>query len=144
MLECLILGDNIGIGLSMVRPACVQMTASGTNSFNWYKDFNKRPGYYATMYQYVVISIGIYDHDGIDTEQNIMDIRSKITSEKVIWLMPSPVKRKKQYDFIMKYVKECGDIPIDVYPYTGIDDIHPPTLNDYKKLSNEITWRLKQ
>ena len=42
MLECLIIGDSIGYGLSMARPDCVQIAVSGINSWNWYMLFNKR------------------------------------------------------------------------------------------------------
>jgi hypothetical protein len=144
MLECLIIGDSIGVGLSMVKPECVQIAVSGINSYNWYKDFGKRPAYDMVQYRYVIISIGTNDHAGIETEQNIMNIRSKITADKVIWLMPNPQKRKNQFEIIMKYVRELGDIPIDVYPHTGKDDIHPATMDAYKKLSGEINWRLKR
>jgi len=144
MLECLILGDSIGVGLAMAKPECVQMAVGGINSYNWYKDFGKRPAYDMTQYKIVVISIGTNDHDGIETEQNIMNIRSKIVADKVIWLLPSGTKRRKQHDIVLKYAKELGDIPMDIYSFTGKDDIHPATLDAYKKLSGEINWRLKR
>ena len=143
MLECLIIGDSIGYGLSMARPDCVQMTVSGINSWNWYKDFGKRPAYDMAKYKVVVVSIGTNDHDGIDTEDNIATIRSRIIADKVVWLLPSQLKRRKQYQIVMDYCRQVGDICMDIDNFTGQDRIHPPTLKAYRELSNEINYRTK-
>ena len=35
MLECLIVGDSIAVGVSQVRPECASIAKSGINSRDW-------------------------------------------------------------------------------------------------------------
>ena len=72
MLECLIIGDSIGVGVSQVRTECMSIVKSGINSNTW-KNTNITKLQPAKV---LIISLGANDLKGHDTEGNVREIRS--------------------------------------------------------------------
>lgn len=129
MLECLIVGDSIAVGVSQVRPECQSIAKSGINSSNWNKlHLNKlRPT------KTLIISLGANDL-GIDTEANIRKLREKAQADRVFWLLPSQKLKPDQVRAVKFVAQDFGDTVIP-RPEKDIsaDGVHP-TYKGYKVL----------
>jgi lysophospholipase L1-like esterase len=132
MLECLIVGDSIGVGVSQVRKECVAYVKSGINSHNWNKIYMNKLQPTKTM----IISLGANDL-GINTEGNIRSLRTNAQAQKVFWLLPSQKLKPKQVEAVKLVAAEFGDTVIP-RPESDIsaDGVHP-TGKGYKKLADQ-------
>jgi len=131
MLECLIVGDSIAVGVSQVRKECSAIVKSGINSKDWnHKHIEKlKPA------KTLIISLGANDYKGIDTESNIRSLRVKANAQRVFWLLPSNKLKPNQVLAVKKVAEEFGDVVIP-RPEKDIsaDGVHP-TYKGYKELS---------
>ncbi len=85
MLECLIIGDSIAVGVDMAAPReCVSYAQGGYNSWQWNRRWRGVPLEADT----VVISLGTNDHRYVNTERELLRIRSRIRANRVVWVMP--------------------------------------------------------
>jgi lysophospholipase L1-like esterase len=133
MLECLIVGDSIAVGVSQVRPECQAIAKSGINSSNW----NKLHLHKLKPTKTLIISLGANDL-GINTEENIRKLREKAQAERVFWLLPSYRLKPEQVRAVKFVAIEYGDtvIPRPEKDISG-DGVHP-TYKGYKVLG-ELT-----
>lgn len=131
MLECLIVGDSIAVGVSQVRPECKSIAKSGINSANWNKQHLNKLQPTKTM----IISIGANDL-GVDTDANIRKLRKAAQADRVFWLLPSQKLKPEQYRFVKFVAQEYGDTVIP-RPERDIsaDGVHP-TYKGYKVLGD--------
>ena len=132
MIDCLVLGDSIAVGVSQARPECVAYAKVGINSRDWFNQNFKYSPYIADT---VIISLGSNDYKNIKTESELRTIRQLTISNRVYWILPA-IKPDIRIA-VNKIAKEFGDIvlerPIkDMSP----DGIHP-TGKGYKKLAEE-------
>lgn len=134
-LECLIIGDSIASGLAKVRPECISVAEIGISSRNWYITNHKRPLVDMAEYKTVVISLGSNDSDNTDYERWIRKTRDTVKADRVIWLLPSPVKKTKQHEAVNRVAYEHGDSVVDLTSIVGPDKIHPPTVAAYQALA---------
>ena len=74
MLECLIVGDSIGVGLSNVMTECQSYSIGGYNTYQWNKKFDGKD----INKDYVIISLGSNDHKYVKTNKELLNLRSKI------------------------------------------------------------------
>jgi lysophospholipase L1-like esterase len=129
MIECLIVGDSIAVGVSQVRRECQSIAKSGINSSNWNKlHLNK-----LVPTKTLIISLGANDL-GIDTEANIRKLREKAQAQRVFWLLPSQRLKPDQVRAVKFVAIEYGDTVIP-RPEKDIsaDGVHP-TYKGYKAL----------
>jgi lysophospholipase L1-like esterase len=133
MLECMIIGDSIAVGVSQIRKECTAIAKSGINS----KDWNTQHLDKLKPTKTLIISLGANDYKGIDTETNIRKLRTKVQAEKVFWLLPSNKLKPLQVKVVEQVAKEYGDNIIN-RPETDIssDGVHP-TYTGYKKLAEK-------
>lgn len=133
MLECLIVGDSIGVGVSQVRKECTAIVKSGINS----KDWNNKHLSKLEPTKTLIISLGANDYKGIDTESNIRRLRVNSKADKVFWLLPSSKLKPAQVESVKRVAIEFGDTVIP-RPETDIsaDGVHP-TYTGYKKLAEK-------
>lgn len=131
MIECLIVGDSIAVGVSQVRKECVSYAKSGINSHNWNKIYAHKLQPTKTL----IISLGANDL-GINTEGNIRSLRTNAQAEKVFWLLPSQKLKPKQVEAVKQVAAEFGDTVIP-RPEKDIsnDGVHP-TYKGYKVLGD--------
>lgn len=129
MLECLILGDSIAIGVSQYRPECVSYAQVGITSKAWNNKFLTR----VVGSKTIIISLGSNDWNADTTLQEIMTLREVVNSKRVFWIMPS----------IKPTIQEMIEIVADrynddiIYPkQISKDGVHP-TRNGYKILAKE-------
>jgi lysophospholipase L1-like esterase len=129
MIECLIVGDSIAVGVSQVRRECQSIAKSGINSSNW----NKLHLHKLKPTKTLIISLGANDL-GIDTEANIRKLREKAQAERVFWLLPSQRLKPDQVRAVKFVAIEYGDTVIP-RPEKDIsaDGVHP-TYKGYKVL----------
>jgi len=130
MLECLILGDSIAVGVGLYRPKCTVYVQQGINSKNYNLTYNKTN----LKAQTVIISLGSNDYEKIDTRKELLDLRKRVDAEKVYWILPA-IKPDIQ-DIIENIATTHGDWIVRI-PNLSNDGIHP-TMTGYKKLA-EIT-----
>ena len=136
MLECLVIGDSIGSGIASVMPQCIRMAEPAISSKGWFTKYGDRPALDMQAYKFTVISLGTNDeHVPIAT---LKKIRDKLTTTRVMWILPSAEKRMKQRQMVFDLAISYGDIPIDISPYVGSDKIHPPTVSAYQNVAKKI------
>lgn len=126
MLDCLILGDSIAKGISDIRKECVAYVQSGINTRDWNNRFVKqvRPA------RTTIISLGSNDFKNLNTEIELVALRSFVNSNHVFWILPA-IKPEKQ-EIVRKIARLYGDTFINI-PELSSDKIHP-TYNGYKQL----------
>lgn len=128
MLDCLIIGDSIAVGVAEVRRDCDSIAVVGIGS----EKFNRRYGTDDRLsggYSTVVISLGTNDRDA--SKETLLAIRDRIGAERVLWILP-PKSKPTQRAAVMEVAKACQDGTIstaDVSP----DGIHP-TARGYKTI----------
>lgn len=133
MLECLIVGDSIAVGVSQVRKECVSIAQSGINSRDWNKQYLSK----LQPTRVLIISLGANDYSSLRTEDNLRELRTRAQAERIFWLLPSSTLKPKQVDIVKKIANEFGDVIIN-RPESNIspDGVHP-TYQGYKELANK-------
>jgi len=126
MLECLILGDSIAYGVSNIRTECVAYAKSGINSTDWNNKYRNK----IVDSKVTIISLGTNDVKNLNTEVELIALRSRIEVGHVYWIMP-PIKPEKQ-KIVRSIAKAYGDSIIHISELST-DRIHP-TYNGYKQL----------
>lgn len=134
MIDCMIVGDSIAVGVSMARPECVSYARGGWNSWQWNKDYlAKSVGQPARI---VIISLGANDHAGVKTEQELRKMRQAIQGQRVFWIDPGQGRKPVPHAAIVKIAQEYGDTilprPRD---HMSADGIHP-TGRGYRVLAD--------
>ena len=133
MLECLIIGDSIGVGVSQVRKECSAIVKSGINSSTWKTtNINKlQPA------KVIIISLGANDLKSHNTEDNVRQIRAAAKADKVYWILPNENLKPKAVMDVTKVASEFGDTIIE-RPKTDMsaDNVHP-TGTGYRKLAEK-------
>ena len=126
MLECLILGDSIAYGVSNIRTECVAYAKSGINSSDWNDKYRNK----IVNSKVTIISLGTNDVKNLNTEVELIALRSRIEVGHVYWIMP-PIKPEKQ-KIVRSIAKTYGDSIIRISELST-DKIHP-TYRGYKQL----------
>jgi len=132
MIDCLIVGDSIAVGVSQVRPECASIAKSGINSHDW----NKKNLHRLQPTRTLIISLGANDA-GINTEANIRSLRTNAQADRVFWLLPSQRLKPRQVEAVQLVAQEFGDTIIP-RPESNIsaDGVHP-TYRGYKILGDQ-------
>jgi lysophospholipase L1-like esterase len=126
MIECLILGDSIAKGISQVRTECVAYAQSGINSKDWNDAYVKKIKPAKTT----IISLGSNDFKNLNTEIELVALRTHVNSDQVFWIVPA-IKPEKQ-ELVKKIARHFGDTFI-IIPELSPDKVHP-TYKGYRQL----------
>lgn len=130
MLDCLIIGDSIAVGVHTQRWECTAYAKSGWNTQQWNRDYLTNNLSANT----VIISLGSNDHQNIRTKAELQRIREKVGSKATVyWILPA-IKPEIQA-IVRSMAQEYGDI---VLPITQLskDGVHP-TIKGYKELAEK-------
>jgi lysophospholipase L1-like esterase len=132
MLECLIIGDSIAVGIHQARPECVAYAKVGLNTQQWNRDYLKNN----LSAKSVIISLGANDHAGVRTKAEFQRIREKVgTDARVFWILPA-IKPEIQA-LVQQMATEYGDTVISrPKGNMSADGIHP-TGRGYKILGDQ-------
>lgn len=131
MLDCLILGDSIAVGVAQVRKECVSYSKGGINSHQW---VNQNIGKMPIEAKSVIISLGSNDHKYVKTEAELHTIRQLTKAQRVYWIMPS-IDKPEVKEAIKKVAAQYGDIVISTNRIQT-DGVHPSWAG-YKELARQ-------
>jgi lysophospholipase L1-like esterase len=131
MLECLIIGDSIAVGVSEFRKECRAHVQGGITSQGFIKKFGDTP----EPAKIVVISLGANDYS-IETEPHIEQIRKNTKAAVVFWLLPRQDRVPKAVAAVRAVAARYGDQVIDRPKDVSPDGIHP-TARGYRELADK-------
>ena len=134
MLECLIVGDSIAVGVSQVRKECVSYSKGGINSYQW---LNQYVGKTPLQAKTVIISLGSNDHKYVKTETELRTIRELTKADRVYWILPS-IDKPEVKASVKKIAEEYGDI-ILATSRIQTDGVHPSWAG-YKELAEKSRY----
>ena len=127
MIDCLIIGDSIAVGIGMHQKQCVTQAVSGYTSARWNNQFKANPK--ATN---VIISLGTNDL-GINTYIELRQLRERISARDVKWIVP-PIADAQAA--VLAVANEYKDVLVYIKELSG-DKIHP-TPQEYQRLGEQI------
>jgi len=130
MIDCLVLGDSIAVGVYHHVAPCESLSKGGWNTAQWNRDYLK----YDLTANTVIISLGSNDHKGIKTQEELERLREKVQAGRVFWILPAI---KPDIQRIVKVIAALyGDT---VVPITRLqpDKIHPSWAG-YKQIAKEV------
>lgn len=134
MIECLILGDSLAVGVGQVRTECVTQAKSGINSY----DYVNRHILHTkgnTQAKHVIISLGSNDTKNIDTFEELDTLRQLVKADRVYWIVPAikEDKRKAVWAVANKY----HDNVIESRNHDLSPDKVHPTYKGYTSIANQ-------
>jgi lysophospholipase L1-like esterase len=132
MLECLILGDSLAVGVGQIRTECATYAKSGINSY----DYVNRHILHTkgnNQAKTVIISLGSNDTKNIDTFEELDTLRQLVKADRVYWILPNikETKRRAVWEVARKY----NDHVLDARGVDRSQDTVHPTYNGYKELA---------
>jgi len=134
MIDCLIIGDSIAVGVSMVRKECVSYAKSGWNSSKWNKEYLDTAS--AKAYRTIVISLGANDTQNMPTELELRKMREAIRGTRVFWISPGLERKPRAQAAIERIAAEYGDTVLSrPKEHMSGDGVHP-TMTGYKILAD--------
>ncbi len=135
MLDCLIFGDSIAVGIHQFKKECVAYAEMGINSRNFNKKYvnNKKNDYGSEV---AIISLGSNDYQGIKTFEELVRLREKVKSQRVYWILPNQEKFPGQVKDVNMVAEKYNDFVITPKHYTK-DKVHPK-MSGYREISEEI------
>ncbi len=120
MIDCLILGDSIALGVGQVRTACETVARVGVSSANYVHTlFGPAPKVAA----HIVISLGVNDDPSAHTLEMLRLMRRQLRAGTVTWLLPG--LREGARRAIGAVAAENGDRLVDTRAQAGPDGLHP-------------------
>jgi lysophospholipase L1-like esterase len=120
MLSCIMVGDSIAVGVGQARPECETIAQVGISSSRYIATLLPAGQTEAAT---AVISLGVNDDASLDTIGNLREVRSRIVSPNVIWLLPALKENVRA--MIRTVAAENGDRTLDTRPQAGRDHLHP-------------------
>jgi hypothetical protein len=120
MLECLIIGDSIAVGVGSVSPQCETIAKIGINSKNFVVSYKYIPSAKTT-----IISLGSNDGN-TDFSKYLKSLRNGI-SGKVIWILSA--NNEKARVITLNIARQNGDSVVYLSKFKSHDGIHPKSYS---------------
>ncbi len=120
MLDCIILGDSIAVGVGQARPACTTVARTGITSTAYVQTLLPTAPRAAAS---AIISLGVNDDASVATLDNLRHLRRSVTATHVTWLLPGLKDDIRRH--IRAVAQENGDRTLDTAPEAGPDRLHP-------------------
>jgi lysophospholipase L1-like esterase len=130
MIECLVLGDSIAVGLHQQMPQCESLSKGGWNTAQWNRDYLRHDLTANT----VIISLGSNDHKHIKTQTELERLRDKVQAGRVFWILPA-IKPNIQ-EIVKKVAAQHGDTVVPIARLQP-DGVHPSWAG-YKELARVV------
>lgn len=129
MLDCIVPGDSIEVGVGQARADCQTIAVSGITSEHYVQMFAGAPQAHTA-----IISLGVNDGDSVATADNLARLRGRVVADTVYWLLSGTNQHIR--DTVRAIAGRFGDRLIDVLPLAGPDHIHPDRTG-YARLAAE-------
>lgn len=114
-MDCIAVGDSIAVGIGQAAHCTVNAKVGASSSYIAGLDI-------ATGKDITVISAGSNDPTNPKLRSNLDKIRSKITSKRVIWILPY---NRKAAAVVKAVAVQHGDGYIDLSAFKTRDGVHP-------------------
>jgi lysophospholipase L1-like esterase len=121
LLDCLVLGDSIAVGVGQAKPACHVVAEVGITSERYVH--TRLIAHTAHTARIAIISLGVNDSADVDTVDNLLRLRHAITARTVYWLLAGTNQRARDAARMVAF--RFHDRLIDVAPLAGPDHLHP-------------------
>lgn len=134
MLECLILGDSLAVGVGQIRKECITYAKSGINSY----DYVNRHVLHTqgnTAAKTVIISLGSNDTKQIDTYEELLALRQLVQADRVYWILPNIKEEKRKQVWLV--ANKFKDNVIDARQSDRSPDNVHPTYQGYKDIAKK-------
>jgi lysophospholipase L1-like esterase len=128
MLECLIIGDSIAVGIAQHRSECVSYAQVGITSAAWNNKFLGKNLESRTT----TVSLGTNDSSTFKTFEELLALRLNLTG-RVQWILPANGTDRQAP--VVRVAKMFGDTTF-LIPEISKDKIHP-TTRGYRELAKE-------
>jgi lysophospholipase L1-like esterase len=124
MIDCVIIGDSIAVGVSQARPECHAKAHIGWDSKRW--NLAYLPQVASKSIKTLIISLGANDTNRVPTESELRKLRAAVKADKVFWIGLALHRKPTQNAIVEQIAKEFGDEVIK-RPTTNIspDNVHP-------------------
>ena len=132
MIECLILGDSIAVGIAQHRPDCVVEAKIGINSEDYANGLFRH--FVVEGSKKTIISLGSNDAY-VESYGPMLAIRELIKGD-VVWILSS--NNDESRFAALTIAKHYGDSVIDTESYPLSKDGVHPTANSYKLIANSF------
>ena len=132
MLDCLILGDSLAVGVGQIRKECVTYAKSGINSH----DYVNRHVLHTqgnTSAKTVIISLGSNDFKNINTYDELDTLRQLVKADRVYWILPNIKETKRKA--VEMVAEKYKDNIIDARHHDRSPDNVHPTYRGYKSIA---------
>ncbi len=129
MLECLIVGDSIAVGIAQHRQECVSYAQVGITSGGWNNKFLSKN----LNAKHTLVSLGTNDYSAFKTFEELLALRKNLNTN-VTWILPA--NGTDRQTAVVKVAQMYGD-PTIVIPELSKDKIHP-TAKGYKELAKQF------
>jgi lysophospholipase L1-like esterase len=134
MLECLILGDSLAVGIGQIRKECATYAKSGINSYD-YVNRHLLHTQGNTQAKTVIISLGSNDTKNIDTFEELDTLRQLVKADRVYWILPNVKETKRKA--VWEVAKKRNDWVIDARGSDRSPDAVHPTYKGYKDIAEK-------
>ena len=124
MIDCVVLGDSIAVGIGSVSPQCETIAKVGINSKNFVVSNRYIPKAKTT-----VISLGSNDGNA-DFSKYLRELRKK-ASGKVIWILSANNDKARQ--IALNIARQNGDSVVYLSSFATADGIHPKSYSSVAK-----------
>ena len=132
MLECLILGDSLAVGVGQIRTECATYAKSGINSYDYVNRHILHTGG-NTSAKTVIISLGSNDLKNIDTYDELDTLRQLVKADRVYWILPNIKETKRRAVGLV--AEKYKDNVIDARNHNVSPDKVHPTYKGYKSIA---------
>lgn len=135
MLECLILGDSLAVGVGQIRQECKTYARSGINSYDYVNRHILYTESVDKVAKTVIISLGSNDYKSINTYEELRTLRQLVKADRVYWILPA-IKDTKRAN-VKKVAEKYNDFIIDSREHQlSADGVHP-TYKGYKDIAKQ-------
>ena len=135
MLECLIMGDSLAVGVGQIRTECVTYAKSGINSYDYVNRHVLHTKTDQKEAKTVIISLGSNDTKQIQTYEELDTLRQLVKADRVYWILPN-IKEQKRKEVWM-VADKYKDVVIDARQHDRRPDGVHPTYKGYKSIAQE-------
>lgn len=124
-MDCIAVGDSIAVGVGQAAHCSINAKVSVSSSYiaNHTVSSNK---------SVAIVSAGSNDPANPHLRSNLIKIRSKLNSDRVVWILPYNRSAAK---VVRSVAISFGDGYIDLSDYSTHDGVHP---SSYKSVAKKI------
>jgi len=135
MIDCMIMGDSLAVGVGQIRKECVTYAKSGVNSYDYVNRHVLHTNGVDKQAKSVIISLGSNDTKNINTFEELDTLRQLVKADRVYWIVPAikEDKRKAVWEVANKY----HDHVIESRNHELSPDKVHPTRKGYTSIANQ-------